>query len=306
MSLATERHQFFADKSRSMREFVGVRDRGHDFYQVAYDAYASEAQRDIALEEAEDQGELLDLRFIGPNAQHGFMPLHQFIDIVTPLEKALNSTARRLRSGNDASKKDDKTRDALGMKLAGMADGSARVLVLGDARPDITGTSIFTQTMEQAFRLLNSPNDDFYDAVDAVGGVAANLFGEALQETDKHGLAAEFSWQPARQPLVIWRGTPDEIRRVSALIDTTKEQETFEQTISGVVAAMADNGKITLRIGEAKEKIRFPLNLLHSVQRLVLAQPIMLTVSTTRYWDAILKRDVMKHTLTSVIDSKHH
>lgn len=275
-------------------------DRGAAFFAEAYKAYEGEAQDQMLLLQHAQAGELLDLRFIGPQAEHGEMPLRQFLDIMQPLDRGLNCAAFRLRYGREARKVDDTTRSAMGLRMAGMASGSARVLVVGDSREDLTGTNLLATTVTQAFRLLTAPDEDFYDAVDAVGGTSARHFGQALQKIETHGLAAEFTCQRDAAPWLHWQGTPGEIRRVRNLIDTTRDPERFEQTLQGTVAALADNGSIQLRTGDEKQRVRFPLKLMQQVQRLTLGQGATLQVSTAQYWDAVLKRDVFKHTLLQV------
>lgn len=163
----------------------------------------------------------------------------------------------------------------------------------------LKGESLLNQTLTQTFRLLNADEDTFYDAVDAVGGAAARKFGEALQHTSKHGLAAEFTWKRDHEPLV-WRGTPSEIDRVVGMIETTKDTETFEQSIQGVVATIADTGTIYIRIGDEKVKVRYPLRLIKEAQRLNVTQSVSLRVTTSKYWDAVMHKDVFKHTLLAV------
>lgn len=72
----------------------------------------------------------------------------------------------------------------------------------------------------------------------------------------------------------------------------TQEPEVYEETLEGVVAALPDAGSITLRIGDEKRRVRFPLKLIKQAQR-----PAKLRVLTSRYYDSVFKRDVYKHTL---------
>ena len=215
---------------------------------------------------------------------------------MSPLNAALNKAAYRLRNGLDAFRIDDEIRDALNLKLAGLGVGSTRVLITGANLTDLTGQNLLHNTLTQTFRLLRAESDDFYDAVDAVGGSSAKKLGEALEKTLKLGMSARFTWSRDRSPLV-WNGTTIEIERVIGLIDSTQAPEIFEQSLSGVVASVADNGVIQLRIGDEKLKIRFPMQAIEQVQRLHVTQQVTLRVTTSKYWDSVLKRDVFKHTL---------
>lgn len=302
MTTLTAQRDYFAARRADMQTRLQQEpsDRAAQFFASAYESYEAEARDQIILQEHARTGELLDLRLIGPQASHGELPLRQFLDILQPLDRGLNCAAYRLRYGHESRKVDDSTRNAMGLRMAGMASGSARVLVAGDNREDLTGSNLLASTLTQAFRLLNAPATEFFDAVDAVGGTAARHFGVALGKIDTHGLAAEFTCQREESPWLHWQGTPDEIRRVRALIDSIREPESFDQVLQGQVAALADNGSIQLRAGDEKLRIRFPLTLMQQVQRLTLGQHVRLAVNTAQYWDAVLKRDVFKHTLIAV------
>ena len=207
--------------------------KGARFFAHAYAKYEQEAiDEEIVLNHAK-AGELLDLRFIGPQAQSGSLPLHQFFDILKPLDSGLNAAAYRLRYGKESRRIDENTRDTMGLRLAGTGRGSMRVLVVGDGRFDTTGVNVLQSTLTQTFRLLTASNTEFFDAVDAVGGKAARYLGSALHMTVRHGLATEFSWQRSDQSTLRWDGAPNEIRRVCALIESTKEPEVYEEVLRG-------------------------------------------------------------------------
>ena len=74
----------------------------------------------------------------------------------------------------------------------------------------------------------------------------------------------------------------------------------YEEEISGSVARIADTGKLELRTSEGKVQVRFPLDLTETVQRLSIARPTTLRVSTTKYRNTIDKVDVFKRLLIDI------
>lgn len=257
-------------------------------------------ERQLALAEAEEIGELVDLRLIGPRA-NGSISLDWFVAAMGPLSKAWKLAAHRLRYGHDASRAvGADVVSALNLKLAGLAYGSTRIFVTGNAMPDMTGESLLQATLTQTFRLLNSQQDDFYDAVDAVGGKSAHQLSEFMKSLDDAGFAAQFTWESPKGRQY-WEGRPDEITRIRALLDTLKEPERYEETIKGRVAGITDTGRLDLRTDEGKVSIRFPLNLTEQVQRLTITSETEIKVQTARYWDSVEKRDIFKRQLLQVI-----
>lgn len=301
--MTPEHTKHLSEQASAWREKASEnpRSRGASFFAKTYEGYAKDSQDEEALSHAKDAGELLDLRFIGPYADHGTIPLGQFLKIITPLNLGLNQAAHRLRNGKEAARVGQDVKDTIALKMAGTGGGSTRIFVTGDGREDLTGISLLGATLTQTFRLLNADTDDFYDAVDAVGGIAARNIGEALQSTEKSGMAAEFSWWRQNDPKT-WKGTPAEIHRVIDLIESTKEQEIIEQKLRGFVSALAETGAIRLRIDNELQKVRFPLKLMAEVQRLTLSKEASLHVRTARYYDTVLKKDIFKHTLISVLN----
>lgn len=294
-----------ADSLRRFAEETSKRasEAPNDFFlQVAaknQQSAAEAAQHELLIEDAYEAGELVDLRLLGPRA-NGSISLDWFLKAMAPLSRSWKLAATRLRHGNDATRVigDDIT-NALNLKLAGIGYGSTRIFVTGNAIPDLTGESLLQATLAQVFLLLNANADDFYDAVDAVGGRSAHQLGEFMKELDNGGFAAQFVWQSPKGRMT-WDGRPNEITRIRALLDTIREPERYEESITGRVAGITDTGKLELRTDDGKIMIRFPLSLTEMVQRLTITSLATVRVSTARYWDTVQKRDTYKRQLIDV------
>lgn len=280
-----------------------AREKPDDFFlQLAarnQEEAAREAAHQLMLEEAEEAGELVDLRLLGPRA-NGSISLDWFIRAMDPLSKTWKLAAHRLRYGNDAIRgAGADVVSALNLKLAGIGHGSTRIFVTGNAMPDLTGESLLQATLTQVFRLLNARQDEFYDAVDAVGGRSAHQLGEFMKELDQGGFAAQFTWQSPRGRQ-FWEGRPDEIVRIRTLLDTIREPERYLETVTGRVAGITDTGRLELRTDDGKVMVRFPLKLTEQVQRLTITSLTTIRVETARYWDSVQKKDIYKRQLVEV------
>lgn len=299
---------FLRDHAGALKAFAAetqqrAKDNPNDFFlQLAaknQEAAALSVSRQVALAEADEMGELLDVRLIGPRA-NGSIPLDAFLDTIGPLAKSWKYAAHRLRYGRDAMRgAAADVVSALNFKLAGLAHGSTHVFITGNTAPDLTGDSLLQATLIQTFRLLNSNQADFYDAVDAVGGKAAHQLGEFMRGLDKAGLAVQFSWNSV-DGVRRWEGRPDEITRVRALLDTVNEPESYDEILDGSVAGITDTGRLALRTPDGKMLIRFPLKLTEEVQKLKIASQARIKVETLKYWDSVDKKDVFKRHLISV------
>lgn len=261
---------------------------------------ASDAHQALALASAREAGELLDLRFIGPQT-NGSMSLDAFIKIADPLSKAWKAAAHHIRHGISEGRMDKEITDALNLKLAGIAGGSTRVLITGSAVADFSGESLLQSTLQQTFKLLTANNEEFYDAVDAVGGKAAHYFGHAMKEINSAGMSAEFTWHAAGESYA-WQGSSAEIDRIKSLLAAVATPVSYEENIVGNVAGISDTGKLELRTLEGKVSIRFPLDLTEKVQRLSIAKQAWLRVSTTKYWDTVGKKNIFKRLLIDIPD----
>lgn len=299
---------FLREHSKTLRAFAtqtaeAAKASPDDFWlntaaSVQADA-AADAEQEYALALAMEAGELVDFRFIGPTA-NGSISLDAFLKIFEPLSRAIKLAAQRLRFGSEQGRIQSEISDILNLRLAGLAPGSTRVFVTANARPDLAGENLFDNTLAQVFRVLRASDDDFYDAIDAIGGRSAAQLKDALEAISAAGLAAEFSWHALRHS-ERWEGRPAEITRVQTLLSGLSEPESYEEIIRGTVSGLADTGRVVMRTTEGKAVIRFPLVKTEEVQQLRIADSAALRVSTTRYHDEIKNIDIYKRTLLQVL-----
>lgn len=264
---------------------------------------AVDAAQDLKLAYANEVGELLDLRFMGPQA-NGSILLDSFLKIADPLSKAWKAAAFRIRHGIPQARVSKDIAGLLDLKLAGVSPGSTRIFVTGNAALDLTGESLLQSTLVQTFNLLSATNEEFYDAVDAVGGRAAHYFGDAMKAIHSAGLSAEFSWQ-SPNGMQTWHGSSDEITRIRTLLAAVAAPVTFEEEITGSVSGITDTGRLELRTIEGRVLVRFPLELTGKIQSLSIKKSATLQVSTTKYWDAVAKRDVYRRLLIDMPDTSN-
>ncbi|CAG9178494.1 hypothetical protein [Cupriavidus pampae] len=260
---------------------------------------AAKAARELALARADEAGELIGLRFIGPRAD-GSIPLDAFVKIMEPLTYAWKAAAHRLRYGRDDLRVATEISDLLDLRLAGLAYGSTRVFVTGNGAADLTGESLLQATLVHVFKLLTATRDDFHDAADSIGGKAASSLAEALKAIDAAGFSAELTWQ---SPSCRWRwdGKRDEIVRFRNWVESMTDPEEYEEEVAGIVAAIKDTGRFELRTEDGKIVVRYPLALTTEVQKLTIAKPARVAVITAKYRDSVAKRDIYTRHLKYVL-----
>lgn len=256
---------------------------------------AGEANQQLELRRADHASELIDLRFVGPRAD-GAIPLDVFLKIAEPLSKAWKAAAYRLRHGLAEGRPGTEIAEVLNLKLAGMAPGSTHIYITGNANEDTTGESLLRHTLMQTFRMLTAANDDFYDAVDAVGGRAARLFHEAIRAIAAADLSAEFSWNSGMH-IHRWQGTIAELNRLDTLLDAVTESDSYDEIIEGVVSGIFETGRLDIRTEQGRIRVRFSEDQTPEVQNLAIATKTILQVRTTRYTDPVTHKNIFKRQL---------
>jgi hypothetical protein len=273
-------------------------DQSAKFFATAYESYIKDTKHDLSIAQAERLQELFELRLLGTEVSNGSIRLDTLANLAAPLSSAFKHAAHRLHFGKVAHKVDRAISEMLDLRLGALGLGSTKLFITGNISPDLTGQSLLQQTLDQVFKLLTSRDDEFYDAVDAVGIKAARRFDELLRTLQAHSMAAEWNWKaPAKE--YRWSGSSDEIIRVRTMLGTISEPESFVEHIEGEVSAISERGRIEVRTREAKLKIRFALEQTPTIEEIHLHQTVRLKIETNRYFDSLSKKHVSKHFLIS-------
>jgi hypothetical protein len=257
--------------------------------------------KQLKMVEAEQASEILELRFIGPLADNGSLPLEVFLKVAAPLVRAWKTAAHRLKYGRETSKASKEIKDELNLRLAGLAYGSTRIILSGNGTPDLAGENLLQATLTQTFRLLNSDSDSFYDALDAVGVYSARNLSEAVKEIRNAGLSADFVWH-SLEGMRSWEGRTGELDRITGLIEMVSEPEIYEEVLIGEIAGILDTGRLQIRTPEGKITVRFPLSEVHKVQELAIRRAAALNVATSRYFDTSRKSYIYSRELKDVLN----
>ena len=113
-------------------------------------------QLSLSLSEAPEI-ELLDLRLIANNLKDGSMPLKLLTGLCNELRTTVGFAAIRLIKGGLGRKRIPKyVNDELDLRLAGIQQGSSRLLITASANRDLLDDGLNKNTLERIFSVLDS------------------------------------------------------------------------------------------------------------------------------------------------------
>ena len=244
---------------------------------------ADEAEKSYFLKEREQKGAIVDLRFIGQQA-NGSMLLDDFIKIFTPLSRAVKRVAYNLLTNNDTRKRTPpEISDFLNLRLTDIQHGSTHILLSGSIEKDMTEQSIFFDSMEEIFNLLESSNENIREHVETIGDSSAKSIHDMLSATKSSGMTVEIGWQSGCG-LRKWKGTLDNMERLMLLLnDFTVEQE-YKETISGIVQSI-NRQSIRLKGEDDTYIIKYNPKTLSEAQKLRIMSGAKLKVQTKKYFN---------------------
>ena len=299
---ASQAHKFFtgraAEEEARLRENQGSRSSA--FFKAAYDRYADDALGQMVLEKAEANGEVVEMRLIGPRADRGSLPIKLFVDFLDPMQKSLAYAGHVARYGTEDRKIDPSVREDMDLRVAGLGSGSTRIYLSGSSTKDTTGTSLLNTVVGNVFDVLNAGGEKFDYAVDAIGPRALKSLGASLKKLELSDLAAQFSWSKDGK-LTTWDGSPWEIKRVIDLIQAHSPPEKFEQVLSGVVVAITDRGRLEIMHGGERFKIRYALKDHRLVKGLKFSESVTIRVSTSKVINDVTRQELETHLLKSIV-----
>ncbi|WP_155895490.1 hypothetical protein [Comamonas aquatica] len=306
---------FLQQHAEKLREFAtstaqrSAQEPANQLLKIAAKNQLSAArQAEIQLEEAKGvhAAQALEWRLIGQSTEGGAVPMGLLARLSDPLNKLLLRAAYFARNHEEP---DNGTGEGfaneMNLKLAGLAEGSARLFIVGNTTPDMTGSTALVEGVEHLFATLNSGKDaaEFYSSLDGLGEMAADALHDVLYAIEKEECSVEVKWHAngAAQSKMI---SYSEVIHIRTLLKSTKDPEPKDSEIQGRVSLLSSTGRIqVLTASGEKINIKFkPKAQGEFVSAMRLGQAVNLPVSVTVFREPVSDKEIKRYKLRTVLN----
>ncbi len=260
-----------------------------------------EAARQLSLAEVGPADVALEWRLVGQRLKFGELPLSLLAKLADPLNKLLLRAAYFAR--NKAEPQHGVGEDLaneLDLRLSGLAPGSTRIFLAGNATPDTTGNSALSEGIEHLLDALISADDfqAFYERIGDLGESASHALRDTLRALEQEEASVEVIWRTPTGTRT-WSGPYDQVVRLRSLLDGVSEPTIRQAEVAGAVEVLNANGTIRLTDSFGQKKsVRFnPKNQTDQVSSLRLGQHVTLSVTERVVLDPISGNEVSQYRL---------
>ena len=262
-----------------------------------------EAELAMLVEEGANHAQALEWRISGARLSRGQIPLGLLAKLSDPLNKLLLRAAYFARNQEEPTQGTGEAFNTeMNLKLAAISEGSARLFIVGNTIPDMTGSAPLAAGVDRLFSSLHAANDNvgFYDSIADLGEMASESLHEAMKALEGEECSLEMRWYSNgnfRSETLRF----DQVVQVRALLDITKDPVIEEQRIVGLITLLASTGRIQV-LQETGEKvsIRFrPKTQADYVAKLRLGQAIDLNTSAKVLRDPATGQETRQYRLKS-------
>lgn len=246
--------------------------------------------------------EILEVRLIGTQVDDGTVPLSLLARIARHLNSAFLNAANYGMTGLDSKKLPDQIESMLNLRLSGLTSGSSRIFVRGDARPDLTGESVFQSSIRSAFSLLLLEGGSVHESVNQLGLKSVRSFTDFLEDLARERLAAELTWFAPSARRYRWTATTSDVTYLSGLLRAVDEPKTMVSQLSGKITMLSESGRMQIRDENGdKLQIFYPRDVFDKVQSLHLGENVSLSVQKKSFFDKVSEKDIIKYKLLDVM-----
>ena len=244
-----------------------------------------ELEKRLQRAKAERRHEVIGLKLEGARLAKGCVPLRLLAKLADHLNAALEQSAWRVwnREGDAARIAPGFIRE-LDLQLADIGIGSARLAIIGNTAPDLTGVSALETALREMFDVLGADVNAVTDRVHAVGFRAGKSLCDFLTVLERENVAADLTWK-APDKSYEWHGDGPEITRVRALLDDIGEPTTTTESFRARISVLSIRNRMEVERLDTGEKLRliYHKSLADAVQERRLADECVLQVEKTVY-----------------------
>lgn len=243
-------------------------------------------QRELMTLKAEREVEVLELRFLGQQAEAGSLPLHLIGELLKKFSDALYDSSYYCHFGRErkSGRLPAHLMQLMDLRLSDIAPGSTRVYITGRLSPDLFGQSLLEDTLSGTVALLSAESpDDIADAVNEVGIMGARRMSGFLNGLSAANLEVELNWQTPHDEKVHWLGESKTIKSLSQSLERI-ERKTKNVWIKGRVWESSMRGRVEIK-GEDGEHFvcTFPQNLYETVRQFPIGDNVLAHIEVNTY-----------------------
>ncbi len=229
--------------------------------------------------------ELIDFRLKARNLNSGSVPLSLIAQAADDIRTMIGYAALRLvQGGIDKKRVPAHLYEELDLRLAGILPGSSRLIVTGSANRDLLDDGLTKAALDRIFSVLDTYGEGeiFLEAITDLGPSSAKRLREFLKLIVNNSASAEFSWKFAGEEVRNWKGTNEELQKVTSALEVTEIMEQEKITLIGKIELLSKRERIDLRTQEGRLiRVLFPKVLLSRVAELHLEQEVTLHCQVT-------------------------
>ncbi|KRC34393.1 hypothetical protein ASE28_08560 [Acidovorax sp. Root219] len=250
---------------------------------------AQEAELNFLQLQGMQTANALEWRLIGERTRNGRVPMGLLAKLADPLNKLLLKAAFFARTNENPNRGvGDPFIREMNLKLAGLAEGSARLFIVGNTSPDATGSAPLAEGIDHLFDTLQMGGNPvgFYESLADLGERASEELHDVLKAIEQEECSVEVKWHAADE--VKSRELRfDEVVRMRALLEDSVDPEPVDCRVDGLIGLLASSGRIQI-VQSSGERINVkfrPKTQGDWVARLRLGQQVSLATKAKSYRD---------------------
>jgi hypothetical protein len=218
-------------------QLMSFRNQIDDLYQQRY------------KENLKREKEIIELRLIGQSARFGNIPLGFVSGLTKNFSETIFNTSSFLKFGRKGGKKREKLiQDTIDLRFEGIGRGSTIFYLSGRTSPDLFGTSIIQEALENTFNLIKSDNPDkLLENIGDVGIKSIKPLSRFLLELSNDELNIDLRWQSPNDREFLWEGRNENINSLYHSLNQISVSEPIDIEFEGELITISSKGKFELQ-----------------------------------------------------------
>lgn len=265
--------------------------------------HIEELQKELSLAKKARLKEVVELRLKGHLVNTGSIPLTMLSRLSDHFSNIIYSASYKLLKGKEAKGKIPLgVTENLNLRLEGVAFGSSRLLLSGNINPDIFGRSLFEDSLEYTFALLNSTDEEqLIESAHSIGVKGVRNLAWFLNDLTETDTEIDITWDAPDTAHYFWEGTRDKIISIGASLNSLEQENPEKISYYGEVSLISINGKFDLKLPDGKLiHSYFPMEILDSIKEIHIGDQVECVFELTTIKNRVTEKERKNFSLISI------